>query len=75
MWLRARKDIKMDRWGSWDWDTIESIEALEFSKEIPTEEEQQDDLCLYCGGTALSPYEWDGGSCPHCFNGKASDVS
>lgn len=26
-------------------------------------------ICTACGGSALSPYPDDGGSCPHCFNG------
>lgn len=25
--------------------------------------------CPDCGGTALSPYPQDGGSCPHCVGG------
>lgn len=29
-----------------------------------------DDVCPDCNGTALSPYPDDGGSCPHCFGGK-----
>jgi hypothetical protein len=26
-------------------------------------------VCAACGGSALSPYPEDGGSCPHCVNG------
>lgn len=26
-------------------------------------------VCQYCSGTNISPYERDGGSCPHCFGG------
>jgi hypothetical protein len=35
--------------------------------ELPEVEDQR--LCPDCGGSALSPYPEDGGSCPHCFNG------
>jgi len=30
--------------------------------------------CPACGGSALSPYPDDGGSCPHCFNGEVEAV-
>ena len=30
--------------------------------------------CPHCGGSALSPYPDDGGSCPHCFNGEVEAV-
>ncbi len=33
------------------------------------EDEEERTLCHYCNGTNISPYERDGGSCPHCFGG------
>jgi hypothetical protein len=31
--------------------------------------EEEREICPYCNGTDISPYERDGGSCPHCFGG------
>lgn len=33
------------------------------------EDEEKGEICPYCDGTNISPYERDGGSCPHCFGG------
>jgi hypothetical protein len=33
------------------------------------EGDQEKRICAACGGSALSPYPHDGGSCPHCFGG------
>ena len=32
-------------------------------------EERTHTICSDCGGSGLSPYPDDGGSCPHCFGG------
>lgn len=32
--------------------------------------DEEGEICPYCNGTNISPYERDGGSCPHCFGGK-----
>lgn len=28
------------------------------------------EFCVHCGGSGLSPYAGDGGSCPHCILGR-----
>lgn len=48
------------------YDNDEDDEELEDKEEQPEPERR---LCPYCNGTNISPYERDGGSCPHCFGG------
>jgi hypothetical protein len=44
---------------------VAKIERDQYVKKTP---------CLACGGSSLSPYPDDGGSCPHCFNGEVEAV-
>jgi len=60
---------KKGRWGAWDWDTTESIAALYGLDEDEDQPNEQKQVCPDCGGSGLSPYPEDGGSCPHCFDG------
>ncbi len=58
--------INRKRWGTWDFDTLEALEALNEQGLPPVPKKV---TCPYCGGTDLSPYA-DGGSCPHCIRGE-----
>ncbi len=54
-----------------------SFEPLEQMADFPPILELDYELivrhpCPYCDGTNISPYGRDGGSCPHCFNGKVN---
>lgn len=66
----------VSRWGAWDWDTTEAIAALRQQQEDEDSIEEPNRLtrrpCSDCGGTGLSPYPDDGGSCPHCIDGYVS---
>lgn len=42
----------------------EDTEQEALSRKVP---------CTACGGSALSPYPEDGGSCPHCFGGYTEE--
>jgi hypothetical protein len=49
-----------------DWQEEDQGDRRKRWQEEPHEHRR---ICSACGGSVLSPYPDDGGSCPHCFNG------
>jgi hypothetical protein len=64
--MAAWEVLAMLQGEGWDIDKVTQVTEAEYQRGTA---EPEREICPYCNGTNISPYERDGGSCPHCFGG------
>jgi hypothetical protein len=67
-WLADWEVLAMLQGEGWAIDKVTEVTEAEYRLgTTEPEQTEEKEICPHCNGTNISPYEHDGGSCPHLF--------